>query len=342
MRRPGELRVERYARLRRRDFIAVLATIAARPLAAGAQEKRVRRIALLSVGGADEPELQGYLAALREGLGAAGWVEGQNIEITIRWTGTDTDLMRRGAQELVALNPELILSSSTPTTEVLMRETKTIPIVFILAVDPIDRGFVQSMAHPGGNITGFTNLDPKVTGKWLDLLKQIAPRVATAAIIINPATEPYFNVYLDGFKASAPALGLALEPKTVRDEAELEGLFAALAQQQGTGIIPMPGAFALINRAKITALAARYRLPAVYSVRPFAEAGGVLSYGNVNADNWRRAAAYADRILKGDKPANLPVEFPVKFELVINLKAAKEQGFAIPATLLAQADQVIE
>jgi len=279
---------------------------------------------------------------LREGLGAAGWVEGQNLEIITRWTAADTDLMRRGAQELIALKPELILSSSTPTTAALMRETKTIPIVFMIVGDPVGSGFVQSMAHPGGNITGFATIDKDMTGKWLELLKQIAPPVATAAIIFNPATEPRFNLYLDYFKASAPALGLAVDAKPVHDAAELETLFAALAQQQGTGIIPLSGAFSLVNRATITALAARYRLPAVYAIRGFAEVGGVLSYGIVNADNWRRAAAYADRILKGEKPTDLPVQFPVKFELAINLKAAKEQGFAIPATLLATADQVIE
>ena len=327
--------------MRRRAFIAGAGAAALQPLIARAQEKRVRRIALLS-SSADVSLYQGYLAALHEGFGAAGWVDGQNLEIVTRRTGIDTDLMRRGAQELVALKPELVLSSSTPTTAALMRETKTIPIVFIIVVDPIGSGFVQSMAHPGGNITGFANLDPKMTGKWLELLKQIASRVATAAIIFNPATESFFNLYLDGFKASAPVLGLAVEAKPVHDAAELETLFAALAQEQQTGIIPMPGAFSAANGAEITALAARYRLPAVYPTRNFAEAGGVISYGNITADNWRRAAAYVDRILKGEKPADLPVQFPVKFELVINLKAAKEQGFAIPPALLATADQVIE
>lgn len=328
--------------MRRRDFLAVLGVTAAQPLVARAQQKRVRRIALLSAGGPDDPEYHAYLVALREGLEAAGWVEGRNLEITIRWTAADTDLMRRAAQELVALKPELILSSSTPTTEALMSETKTIPIIFLIAIDPIGGGFVQTMAHPGGNVTGFTNLDPKMTGKWLALLKQIAPRLTTVAITFNPATEPYFNLYLDDFKATAPALGLTVEAKPVHDAAELEAVLAALAQQQQTGFMPMPGSFSLVNRAQITMLAARYRLPAIYSIRAFAEGGGLISYGNVNADNWRRAAAYADRILKGEKPENLPVQFPEKFELVINLKAAREQGFAIPPTLLATADQVIE
>ena len=328
--------------MRRRDLLAIIGATAAHPLLARAQENRVRRIALLSAGGPDDAEYHTYLVALREGLEDAGWVEGRNLELTIRWTAADTDLMRRAAQELVALKPELILSSSTPTTEALMRETNTIPIVFLIAIDPIGGGFVQSMAHPGGNITGFTNLDPKMTGKWLALLKQIAPSVTTVAIIFNPATEPYFNVYLDDFKATAPALGVAVEAKPVHDAAELEAVLAELAQRQQTGIMPMPGSFSLVNRARITTIAARYRLPAIYSIRAFAEGGGLISYGNVNADNWRRAAAYADRILKGEKPADLPVQFPVKFELVINLKAAKEQGFAIPPTLLAQADQVIE
>ena len=344
MRRPGALRVGRCGQLSRRAFIAALATMAmaAPPLAARAQEKQVRRIALLSVGSADDPEFQSDLTALREALGAAGWVEGHNLEITIRWTATDTDLMRRGAQELVGLKPELILSSSTPTTAALMRETKTIPIVFMIVGDPVGSRFVQSMSHPGGNITGFATIDKDMTGKCLELLKQIAPPVTTAAIIFNPATEPRFNLYLEYFKASASAVGVEVEAKPVHDGAELEPLFASLARQQGTGIIPLSGAFSLVNHREITALAARYRLPAVYALRAFAEAGGVLSYGIVNADNWRRAAAYADRILKGEKPADLPVQFPVKFELVINLKTAKEQGLAIPATLLATADQVIE
>ena len=329
--------------MRRRDFIAALATMAAaRPFVARAQEKRVRRIALLSNGSADEPVFQDFLAALREGLGAAGWVEGQNLEITARWTALDPDLMRRGAQELVALKPELIISNGTPATAMLVRETRTIPIVFVLAGDPVGSGFVQSMAHPGGNVTGFSNLDPKMTGKWLELLKQIAPRVATAAIIFNPATDANLKVYLDGFKSSAQALGLAVEEKPVHDAAEIDALFAALAQQQGTGIIPQSSPFSVINRAEITALAARYRLPAVYPTRAFVEAGGILSYGIVSADNWRRGADYVDRILKGEKPADLPVQFPVKFELAINLKTAKEQGFAISSTLLATADRVIE
>jgi len=328
--------------MKRRDFIAALATIVAQPLAAHAQENRVRRIALLSNGSADEPVFQGFLAALREGLGAAGWVEGQNLEITMQWTALDPDLMRRGAQELVARRPELVLSNGTPATAALMHEASTIPIVFVLAGDPIGSGFVQSMARPGGNITGFSNLDPKMTGKWLELLKQIAPRVATAAIIFHPTVQPFFNLWLDDFKASAAALGLAVEPKPVNDAAELDALFAALAEQQQTGIIPMPSNFLLINRGKITALAARYRLPGVYFIRAFADDGGVISYGSIIADNWRRAAAYVDRILKGEKPADLPVQFPVKFELVINLKAAIAQGFAIPPALLATADQVIE
>ena len=238
--------------------------------------------------------------------------------------------MQRFAKELVALQPDLILSQSTPTTAALLQQTRTIPIIFATVADPVGSGFVASFPRPGGNVTGFTNIEPTMAGKWLELLKEIAPRVTRVAFLFNPATAPYAEYYLNPFKAAAASFAVEAIAAPVRDTSELESVVAAQAREPNGGLIVMPDTFTTAHRAEITSLAARYRLPAVYPFRFFAELGGLLSYGNDLVDNFRRAATYADRILKGAKPSELPVQAPVKFELVINLKTAKALGLDVP------------
>jgi putative ABC transport system substrate-binding protein len=252
--------------------------------------------------------------------------------------------MRRFAMELVTLQPDLLLSSSTPTTTALLKQTRhTIPIVFAMAADPVGSGFVASFAQPGGNVTGFIyTTEPKMAGKWVELLKEIAPRVARIAMLFNPVSAPYADYWLNPFKAAATSFAVEAIPSPVRDRSELQSVIAAQAREPNGGLIVMPDSFMDAYRVEITSLAARYRLPAVYPVRFFAEVGGLVSYGVDRTVNFRRAATYVDRILKGEKPAELPVEAPIKFELVVNLKTAKALGLDVPPTLLARADQVIE
>jgi putative tryptophan/tyrosine transport system substrate-binding protein len=250
--------------------------------------------------------------------------------------------MQRFAEELVALQPELILSSSRPTTAALLHQTRTIPIIFAIVADPVGSGFVASFPRPGGNVTGFTDIQPTIAGKWLELLKEIAPRVARVAFLFNPVTAPHFEYYLNPFKAAAASFAVEAIAAPVRDRSDLNSVIAAQARAPNGGLIVMPDAFIVTHRAEITLLAARYRLPAVYSYRIFTDAGGLLSYGSDLVDNFRRAATYADRILKEAKPSELPVQAPVKFELVINLKTATALGLDVPWFLQQRADEVIE
>jgi putative ABC transport system substrate-binding protein len=246
------------------------------------------------------------------------------------------------AAELVALKPDAILSHNTPTTLALLQQTRTVPIIFAFVSDPVGSGFIPSFARPGGNVTGFAVLEPTMAGKWLELLKEIAPRLARAGVLFNPATATYAEYYLKHVKAAALSFAVEVIAAPVRNPSELESVIAAHAGAPNGCLIVMPDSFTSAHRAEITALAARYRLPAVYPFRFFAELGGLLSYGNDQLDNFRRAATYVDRILKGAKPGDLPVQAPVKFELVINLKTAKALGLDVPPTLLARADEVIE
>jgi putative ABC transport system substrate-binding protein len=331
--------------MRRREFITLLGgTVAAWPLAARAQQgERVRRIGALMSFAESDPEGQARIAAFRDGLQKLGWTDGGNIRIDTRWaTPDDAEPLRRFAKELVALQPDLIFSPTTPSTAALLQQTRTIPIVFAAVSDPIGSGFVASFARPGGNVTGFSLLEPTMAGKWLELLKEIAPRVARVALLFNPAMAPYAEYYLTAFKASAASSAVGAIVAPVRDTSELESVVAIYAREPNSGLIVMPDSFTTSHRAEITSLAARYGLPAVYPFRYFAEVGGMLSYGNDPLDNYRRAATYADRILKGTKPSELPIQAPVNFELVINLKTAKALGLDIPATVLARADEVIE
>jgi putative ABC transport system substrate-binding protein len=246
------------------------------------------------------------------------------------------------AKELVALQPDLSLAQNTPTTAALLQQTRTIPIVFAVVSDPVGSGFVASFPRPGGNVTGFTNIEPTMAGKWLELLKEIAPRVARVAMLFNPATAPYAEYFLNPFKAAAASFAVEAIAAPVRDASELESVIAAQARASNGGLIVMPDSFLNVHRAEVTSLAARHRLPAVYYIRGFTEVGGLLSYGNDVLDNYRRAATYADRILKGAKPGELPVQAPAKFELVINLKTAKALGLDVPLFLQQRADKVIE
>jgi putative ABC transport system substrate-binding protein len=332
------------ADMRRGEFISLLGGAAAWPLAARAQQpERMRRIGVLMGFLENDLEAQAYIAAFRDGLQKLGWTEGRNVRIDTRWaTPADVDSMQRFAKELVALQPDLILSNTTPTTAALLQQTRTIPIVFAMVVDPVGSGFVASFPRPGGNVTGFVVTEGSLGGKWLELLKDIAPNVARVALPFNPTTAPYAEIYLNHVKAAAASFGVETITAPVRDSSELEPVVAAQAREPNGGLIVMPDAFSNAHLAEIISLAARYRLPAVYAYRRFTELGGLLSYGNDPLDNFRRAASYVDRILKGEKPSELPVQVPVKFEMTINLKTAKTLGLDVPMLLQQLADEVIE
>ena len=334
----------RFDHLKRREFITLLGGAAvAWPLAARAQQpERMRRIGVLMSFAESDPGAQARNAAFHDGLQKLGWTEGRNIRLDTRWATANVELIQRFAKELVALRPELVLSATTPTTAALLQQTRTVPIIFAVVSDPVGSGFVASYERPGGNVTGFTNLEPTMAGKWLELLKEIAPLVERVAFLFNLGTAPYAEYYLNAFKAAAASFAMEATAAHVRNTSELESVIAAHAREPNGGLVVMPGAFTDAHPVEITWLAARHRLPAVYPFRYFAEVGGLLSYGNDIFDNYRRAASYADRILKGAKPSELPVQAPVKFELVINLKTAKALGLTVPPTLLATADEVTE
>jgi putative ABC transport system substrate-binding protein len=331
--------------VKRRTFITLLGGAAvAWPLAARAQQPdRVRRIGVLMGYPESDSEAQGYFAAFREGLRKLGWTEGRNILIDTRWaTPADAEAMQRFAKELVALQPDLILSNTTPTTTALLQQTRAIPIVFAMIADPVGSGFVASFPRPGGNVTGFVVTEGSLGGKWLELLKEIAPRVARVAMLFNPAAATYAEFWLKPFKTAAASFGVEAIAAPVRDKSELESVVAAQAREPNGGLAVMPDSFTDAHRVEITSLAARYRLPAVYAYRFFAVLGGLLSYGIDLTDNFPRAAAYADRILKGEKPGDLPVQAPTKYVLTINLKTAKALGLDVPLHLQQRADEVIE
>jgi putative ABC transport system substrate-binding protein len=331
--------------IRRREFIFTLGSAAAAlPLAARAQQPdRVRRIGVLMGNPQSDREGQAFVAAFREGLQKLGWAEGRNVQIDYRWAAPDdAELIQRFAKELIALQPDLILSQSTPTTAATLQQTRIIPIVFTLVADPVGSSFVANLARPGGNVTGFTGVEPTMAGKWLELLKEIAPRVNRVAFLFNPATAPYAEYYMDSFKAAAASFAVEAIATPVHDMSELESVVAAQARGPNGGLIVMNDSFTTVHRADIISLAARYHLPTVYPYRFFTELGGLLSYGIDPLDNFRRAASYADRIIKGAKPSELPVQAPVKFELIINLNTAKALGLDVPLLFQQRADEVIE
>jgi ABC-type uncharacterized transport system substrate-binding protein len=328
--------------MRRREFISLLGGGAATwPLAARAQQERMRRIGMLMAYPEGDPEGKASVDAFRQELEKLGWT--RNIQIEVRWV-TPGNLQSREqyASELVALQPDLIASHSTPNTAALLSRTRTIPVVFAQLADPVVSGFVASFPRPGGNATGFTVVEGSMAGKWVELLKEVAPRVTRVAILFNPTTAPFAEVYLDPFKAAGSSLGLEVSAGRVQDGASLEAVIAAQGQGSTGGLIAMPDSFLNAHRVELTSLAARHRVPAVYPYRIFTETGGLLSYGIDLIDNYRRAGGYADRILRGTKPSELPVQAPLKLELVINLKAAKAIGLDVPWFLQQRADEVIE
>jgi putative ABC transport system substrate-binding protein len=332
-------------KMRRRDFITLLGGAAvAWPLAArGQQGERVHRVGVLMSASENDKGYQAFLATFRDELGKLGWVEDRNIRVDYRWSALDAQSRQRSAKELIALQPDLMLAQSTPTAAALVQQTSTIPIIFFSVGDPVGEGFIASLSRPGRNVTGFINMEASMSGKWLELLKEVAPHVRNVAILFNPATAPGGgSYYLNPFNAAVRSFGLEATAAPVHNTSEIAPVIAAQALKPNNGLVVMSDVFPLVHRVEIITLAAHYRLPAIYPYREFVDAGGLLSYGNDLRDNYRRAAAYADRILRGEKPSELPVQVPVKFELVINLKAAKALGLDVPATLLARADGVIE
>ena len=327
--------------MKRRKFITLLGGAAAWPLTARAQQpNRMRRIGVFMNLASDDAEGQARNAAFLQGLQEAGWAVGRNVRIEYRWGAGDPELFRRYAAELVALAPDVILASGA-SMYALQQVTREVPIVFVQVPDPVGAGIVLSMARPGRNATGFTPFEYGVSAKWLELLKEIAPRVTRAAVVRDPAI-PTGTGQLGAIQSVAPSFGVELSPVDVRDVREIEGTVAAFARGSNGGLIVTASALAVVHREVIITLATRYKLPAVFFLRSFVTDGGLISYGPDSMDQFRRAAGYVDRILKGEKPADLPVQAPTKYELVINLKTARALGLDVPPTLLARADEVIE
>jgi putative ABC transport system substrate-binding protein len=329
--------------MKRREFITLLGGAAvAWPLAAGAQQpERIRRVGVLTNLVADDPESQARVGAFLQGLQESGWAVGRNVRMDYRWGGGDADRTRRYAAEMVALAPDVILTSGSTALAPLLQATRSVPIVFAQVPDPVGAGFVTSLARPGGNATGFLTFEYGLSGKWLELLTQIAPGVTRAAVIRDPAQSAGIGQW-GAIQAVAPSVRMLVSPVNVSDAGEIERDVAAFARGSNGGLIVTSSPSAGLHRDLIVTLAARHRLPAVYYQRVFVTAGGLISYGPDFIDQYRRAAGYVDRILKGEKPADLPVQAPTKYELVINLKTAKALGLEVPPQLLARADEVIE
>ncbi len=329
--------------MRRRAFISLLGGAAAAwPLAARAQQgERVRRIGVLSPLPADHPDDQVRYAAFLEALRQLGWTDGRNVRIEARWSAGDPAITRKYAAELVALAPDLILATGGAGTAEMLQATRSVPIVFVIVPDPVGSGFVESLAQPGRNATGFMQFEYTLSAKWVELLKEIAPGVTRAAILWDPAVAAGIGQFAV-IQSVAPSFGVDVRAINLRDAAEIERSVAAFARTPNGGLILTTGALSAVHRDLIISLAARFKLPATYQERSYVAAGGLVSYGTNYVDQYRRAAGYVDRILKGEKPADLPVQAPTKYELVINLKTAKALGIEVPPSLLARADEVIE
>jgi putative ABC transport system substrate-binding protein len=330
--------------IRRREFLGVLSSAAIGwPLAAGAQQSdRMRRIGVLMAATADDPEYQTRMGAFQQGLALLGWTDGRNVRIDTRWATTNADDIRKHAVELAALAPDVILAGTgTTTVAPLLQATRTVPIVFVLVIDPVGAGFVASLARPGGNATGFLMFEYGLSGKWLEVLKQVAPGVKRVAVLRDATIASGIGQF-GAIQSAAPSLGMEATPVNVRDIDEIERDIAAFARSSNGGVVVPASPEASRHRDLIITLAARHRLPAVYASRYFVIDGGLISYGPDIVDQYRAAAGYVDRVLKGEKPADLPVQAPTKYELVINLKTAKALGLDVPPTLLARADEVIE
>jgi ABC-type uncharacterized transport system substrate-binding protein len=328
--------------MRRRQFITLLGGAAAWPLVARAQQReRMRRIGVLMNLAADDPESLVRVAAFAQGLQELGWTVGRNLQLDTRWAAGDADRFRRYAAELIALTPDVVLASTSPSVAALQQASRTVPIVFATVTDPVGQGFVASLGRPSGNTTGFSVFEYGFGPKWLELLKEIAPRVTRAAVL-RDSTLVATGGLLGAIQGAAPSFGVEVSPVGVSDGAEIERSITAFARGSNGGLIVLPSPLTGVHRELIIGLAARHRLPGVYALRFYATAGGLASYGPHVIDQYRRAAGYVDRILKGEKPADLPVQAPTRYELVINLKTAKALGLEVPPTLLARADEVIE
>jgi putative ABC transport system substrate-binding protein len=331
--------------MRRREFIVLMAGTAAlpilRPFPARAQQ--VRRVAVLNAIAADDQDAKPRMTAFLRGLRELGWTEGRNIRVDNYWVGSAPDRIPSYAAEIVGQSPDVIIAATTPVALALARATGTIPIVFVQVSDPVGSGLVPSLAYPGGNMTGFTNLEYSISGKWLEALKEIAPQTKRVGLIFNPDTAPARgSYYLDTFQEAATTLKLKPSALPVQSEAEIKAAIAGLAREPGGAFAVMSDSFTAVHRDLIIALAAEHRLPAIYPFRFFAISGGLVSYGIDNIDLYQRAAGYVDRIFKGAKPADLPIQQPTKYELVVNLLTAKKIGIEVPENLLARADEVIE
>jgi len=328
--------------MKRRDFITLLGGAGAWPLAAQAQQgERMRRIGVLLHLAAGDPESMTRITAFVQGLERLGWTTGRNARIDYRWAVGDPEHFRRYAAELVALAPDIILASTSPSVAALQQLTRALPIVFVQVADPVGAGFVATLAQPGGNATGFLSFEFGIAGKWLELLKEIVPRVTRAGVLRDASNVAEIGLF-GAIQSAAPSVGLELTPISLRDADEIERGITAFAREPNRGLIVVGSNLATVHREQIITLAARHRLPAVYPDSVFVANGGLIAYGPDRVDQYRRAAAYVDRILKGEKPAELPVQAPTKYDLVINLKTAKALGLEIPSSVLARADEVIE
>jgi putative ABC transport system substrate-binding protein len=330
--------------MKRRDFITLLFGFCTVTVRRARAANRLQLIAVLMANAEDDPNVKTNLNALREGLHPLGWIDEKNVQLVYRATA-DLDTMWSRAVELVSLGPDVMVTVQTPATSAARQASRSIPIVFIAVSDPIGAGFVESFPRPGGNITGFTNTEATMGAKWLGLLRDMAPSISRVSMLFNPETAnagASGGLYLKSIETAAQLAGTELIVSAVHDPSGIDEAFAAIAQRPGGGVLVMPNAFTIANRERIVAQAARYLVPTIYPLRTFVTAGGLLSYGNVTTDLFRRAASYVDRILRGTKVADLPVQAPTKYELVINLKTAKALGLTIPQTLLATADEMIE
>jgi putative ABC transport system substrate-binding protein len=328
--------------MRRREFLGLVGiAVASRPNAARAQTDRTRVVGILMAPGKD-PITEARVTALRAAVRELGWTEGHNVRFEVRWAGGDIDRTRTYANELVALSPDVILSVSTPAIAMLKQATRSIPLVFVIVNDPVAQGFVSSVAHPGGNITGFSFMDFSTLGKTLQLLKQVAPGVSRVGFMFNPDSYPYYEVYLDSLRGQRQDAALDVTALRVHSEAEIEQAFEGLVAAPGAGLVVAPDPFTSAHRKLVVKLAAQYRVPATYGLRDFVIDGGMMSYGPNNTDIFIRSASYIDRILKGANPGELPVQAPTRFDFIINAKTALALGITIPANLLALADEVIE
>jgi ABC-type uncharacterized transport system substrate-binding protein len=330
--------------MRRRDFIKAIAgsTVASSTTARAQQGEGVRRIGVLMARKADDAQGQKQFAALRQGLTERGWSEGKTLHIETRWSVADAAEALKFAQELVASKPEVLVANGTPSLVAMRAATSTIPVVFVSVADPLGQGFVPSLARPGGNITGFSAEEASMGGKWLELLKELAPRVARIAIIYNPETAPYAPMFFPAMQAAAPRMAVALSISPVHSPADIERVIVEIGREPGGGLIVVPDSFIFGQRRQLTALAAQHGLPAIYPLEIFIPEGGLIAYGIERVDMFHRAADYVDRILRGASPTELPVQQPTKFELAINLKTAKSLGLNVPPSMLLSADEVIE